>query len=310
MNIVFMGTAQFALPFLNKIIESGYNVTGVVTQPDRPRGRGNKMVPTPVKEFALSLNLPIFQPDRIKAPEAITTVSMWEPDLIIVVAYGQIIPIGLLELPPGGCVNVHPSLLPRYRGPAPMQRSIMAGDTVTGITTMFMDKGMDTGDIIMQTEVHLDDTMNYAQVQEVMADKGSSLLIETIKKIESGTVERTKQNDELATYAPMLSREDEQIEWSVPAQTIVNHIRALSPSPGTFSTLNGVRFKIFTARVTENESIGQPGQVREISQEGFIIQTGCGTVELLEVQKEGKKRMTCRNFLKGFKVVPGDILGT
>lgn len=310
MNIVFMGTAAFALPFLNKIIDSGYNVAGVVTQPDRPHGRGKKMLLTPVKQLALERNIPIFQPARVKESSAIETILAWEPDLIIVVAYGQIIPVELLNLPPFGCVNVHPSLLPLYRGPAPVQRAIMAGEEITGITTMFMDKGLDTGDIIMQIPVKINNTMDCGQLFNVLAERGSELLIETVKRISAGTVERIKQRDDLSTYAPLISKDDEKLNWSESAFDLNNRIRALSPSPGTFSSINDSRFKIFVSRIVEQSSIGKPGQVLEITADGFIVQTGKGSLELLEVQKEGKRRMACRDFLKGFPVLPGSILGT
>lgn len=310
MNIVFMGTAAFALPFLSKIVNSGYNVAGVVTQPDRPNGRGKKTVLTPVKQLALELNIPVFQPTRVKEPVAIETVLAWEPDLIIVVAYGQIIPVELLDSPPFGCVNVHPSLLPLYRGPAPVQRAIMAGDDITGITTMFMDKGLDTGDIIMQIPIKIDANMDCGRLLSVLAEKGSELLIETIERISAGAVERIKQRDDLSTYAPLITREDEQLNWSEPVRYLNNRIRALSPSPGTYSSVNGSRFKIFSAQVIEENSEGKPGEVLEITDNGFIVQTGKGTLELLEVQKEGKRRMACPDFLKGFPVLPENILGT
>jgi methionyl-tRNA formyltransferase len=234
----------------------------------------------------------------------------WEPDLIIVVAYGQIIPVELLDSPPFGCVNVHPSLLPLYRGPAPVQRAIMAGDDITGITTMFMDKGLDTGDIIMQIPIKIDETMDCGQLLNVLAEKGSELLIETIERISAGTAERIKQRDDISTYAPLITREDEQLNWSEPVRCLNNRIRALSPSPGTFSSVSGSRFKIFSARVIEENSVGKSGEVLEITDNGFIVQTGKGTLELLEVQKEGKRRMACRDFLKGFPVLPKNILGT
>jgi methionyl-tRNA formyltransferase len=305
-----MGTAAFALPFLNKIVDSGYNVVGVVTQPDRPNGRGRKMVLTPVKQLALERNIPVFQPTRIKESGAVDTVLAWQPDLIIVVAYGQIIPVELLESPPFGCVNVHPSLLPLYRGPAPVQRAIMSGDKVTGITTMFMDKGLDTGDIILQVPVEIDEAIDSGQLFDILAEKGSDLLLETIESISTGKVKRIKQRDDLSTYAPLITREDENINWSESALNLNNRIRALSPSPGTFSSISDSRFKIFSSRVIEETSVGKPGQVLELTEKGFVVQTGKGTLEILEVQKEGKRRMVCREFLKGFPVLPGSRLGT
>ncbi|MGI5920292.1 MAG: methionyl-tRNA formyltransferase [Syntrophomonadaceae bacterium] len=310
MNIVFMGSASFALPFLKQILDYGYHVTCVVTQPDRPSGRGRKIIPTPIKQLAVENNITVFQPERVRDPEAVAMIANYRPDLIVVVAYGQIIPGQLLELPRYGCINVHPSLLPRYRGPAPVQRAILAGDTITGITTMFMDEGLDTGDIIMQKQVDIGDTMDCGQVFDLLAEEGCPLLIQTINSVASGTAPRIKQNNELATYAPLITRQDELLDWSEPAVCINNRIRALSPLPGTYSSLDGTRFKIFAARVVEEHSVGEPGEVREVTDSGFRVQSGKGTLEILEVQKEGKKRMSCKDFLKGFSVSTGSILGS
>lgn len=309
MNIVFMGTSVFALPSLSRIISSHYNLRGIVTRPDRPKGRGRTISAPPVKQLAREYDIPILQPVSIKDAATIETIYDWKPDLIIVVSFGQIIPIDVLDCPLSGCINVHPSLLPRYRGPAPIQRALMAGDKVTGVTTMFMDESLDTGDIIMQMPVNIDDDMDYGQLEAVLADKGADLLIDTISVLASGSLPRKKQDDSRATYAGMITREDERIIWQDEAASIYNRIRALSPVPGAYSSLNGTRFKIFSTRVVDENAEGVPGQVLQPSDKGLLIQTGKGILEVLEVQKEGRNRMPCSNFLKGFIVAPGSVLG-
>lgn len=309
MKIAFMGTSEFAVPSLAKIIDSDHEVVAVITQPDRPKGRGNKLIPSPVKDLALQHGLPIYQPQRINQEDAIATVTGWDIDLIIVVSYGQIIPEAILQYPRLGCVNVHASLLPRYRGAAPIQRAIMAGEKSSGITTMLMDQGLDTGDIILQKEVPLGQEMDHGEAAQILAECGAALLLETISLLAGGIFPRHQQDSKLATYAHMLEREDEKINWQNEASVIHNQIRALSPRPAAYTSVQGKNLKIFSARIIENGAAqGEAGQIITINTNGLLVQTGRDLLEIREVQLEGKKRMSCNDFLKGFKLIPGNKL--
>ncbi len=308
MQVVFMGTSEFAVPSLAKLIDSSYRMKAIVTQPDRPRGRGKKFMMSPIKELALKHGLEVFQPVRIKDEDAIDKLRDWEPDVIVVAAYGQILPPEILDLPRLGCINVHASLLPHYRGAAPIQRSIMAGDKITGVTTMFMDEGLDTGDIILQEPIAIDDEMDYGELHDALAAAGAELLMDTMAVLASGSSPRRKQDDNRRSYAPMLTREEEKIKWDDDAVTIKNRIRALSPQPAAYTSFNGSRFKIFECRVVNDETQGVPAQITALTEDGFCVQTGQGILEILEVQRAGKKRIASREFLKGFALVPGDTL--
>ncbi len=310
MKIVFMGTSEFAVPSLLKLIESQNEIIAVVTQPDRPRGRGNKFIPSPVKEAALSHGLNIYQPAKIRSEEAIDTIRAWEADLIVVVSYGQIIPGDLLDYPRLGCINVHASLLPRYRGAAPIQRAIMAGEVISGVTTMAMDTGLDTGDIILQVPVAIGPNMDHGEYEQILAQVGADLLIDTLAILSSGSFPRKKQDSSRASYAHMLTREEEAINWYDPANKLHNQIRGLSPRPAAYTSYQGKRFKIFSSQVLNESNRGEIGQIVEITPAGLIVQTSSGLLEIHEVQLEGKKRMSCSDFLKGFKLQVGDILGS
>ncbi len=310
MKIVFMGTAPFAVPSLQALLEAGHTICGVITQPDKPRGRGHKVSYSPVKEYALKQGLEIFQPDKIKTPDALQQISAWNPHLITVVAYGQIIPENILTLPQYGCINVHGSLLPRYRGAAPIQRALMAGEKLTGVTTMFMDKGLDTGDMIRRAEMIIDDDIDYGELQDQLAVLGAELLLQTIEDLTSGTACRQPQDASQATYAPALTRSDELISWEQPALVIHNQIRALSPQPGAYTTFKGSKLKVFRSRVVSTTAQdGAPGQIEAVSN-GLLVITGQGLLELLEVQKEGRKRMPARDFAAGQRISAGLALGT
>lgn len=309
MKVVFMGTSEFAVPSLTKIIEAGYPVIGVVTQPDRPSGRGKKLKPSPVKETAAGLGIEVFQPQRIRDEDAIEVIRNWWADLIVVVAFGQILPPEILDLPRLGCINLHASLLPHYRGAAPIQRAIMAGDKVTGVTTMFMDAGLDTGDIILQKPVEIDEDMDCGQISDLLAQVGAEILIDTMAIIASGSTPRRKQDNHRSNYAPMLTRADEKIDWNRDADAIRNQIRALSPHPAAYTGMGGRQFKIFKSRVVDRDAVGTPGQVAAITPEGFQVQTSKGILEILEVQRPGKKRISSHEFLQGFRMLPGDMLG-
>ena len=309
MRIVFMGTSQFAVPALEKLIESSYEVVGVVTQPDRPKGRGKKVTPTPVKEFVQSINIPVYQPQNIKEPNAVDFITSWDPDLIIVVSYGQIIPPKILQLPPAGCINIHASLLPSYRGAAPIQRCLMNGDAKTGITTMFMDEGLDTGDILLQEEVAINDETTYGELHDLLAHTGANLIIATINKLKQGSLTRTKQNDKDSTYAEMIRKADELINWQDDAWKIYNQIRGLNPQPGAYTLLDNHTLKIFKARIVEEYQQGQPGEITSVLPEGFIVKAGSLALKILELQQEGKKRINTNDFLKGHSLKTGTLLG-
>lgn len=308
MNIVYMGTSVFAVPSLQSLITSRHQVVGVVSQPDRPRGRGKRISPTPVKKIAQQHGIPVYQPARIKEPDAIQQIKSWQPELIVVVSYGQIIPPEILEYPAAGCINVHASLLPRYRGAAPIQRALMDGEKITGITTMFMDEGLDTGDIILQLDVPIKDEYDHGQLEAILAEKGALLLGETIDQVENGTAPRIPQNHELASYASRITREDEKIDWSQPAESIHNQIRALSPRPGAWTNLGKYKTKIYKSRVINNDKSGVISQIIEVGSEGFSVQSGKGIIEILEVQREGRKRMPASDFLRGYQLQPGTLL--
>lgn len=309
MRIVFMGTSQFAVPALEKLIETSCEVVGVVTQPDRPKGRGKKVAPTPVKEFAQSINIPVYQPQKIKEPDAVDYITSWDPDLIIVVSYGQIIPPKILQLPPAGCINIHASSLPRYRGAAPIQRCLMNGEAKTGITTMFMDEGLDTGDILLQEEVAINNAITYGELHDLLAHTGANLIIATINKLKQGSLIRTKQNDKDSTYAEMIRKADELINWQDDAWKIYNQIRGLNPQPGAYTLIDNHNLKIFKARIVEEYQQGQSGEITSISSEGFIVKTGSLALEILELQQEGKKRINTNDFLKGHSLKTGTLLG-
>jgi len=308
LKIVYMGTSLFAVPSLQGLIKSRHQVVGVVSQPDRPRDRGKRISPTPVKEIATQHDIPVYQPARIKSPEAIEQIKLWQPELIVVVSYGQIIPRQILEYPALGCINVHASLLPRYRGAAPIQRALMAGEKISGITTMFMDEGLDTGDIILQLEVPVKDEYDHGQLEVILAEIGALLLAETIDQLESGNAPRIPQQEELASYAGRITREDEKIDWSQSAEMIHNQIRALSPNPGAWTTIDNNKTKIYKSRVISNDESGVISQIVEVGNDEFSVQSGKGILEILEVQRAGKKRMPASDFLRGCQLQPGTLL--
>ncbi|MEN6326799.1 MAG: methionyl-tRNA formyltransferase [Syntrophomonas sp.] len=308
MRIVFMGTSVFAVPSLEALIASKNEIAMVVSRPDRPKGRGHKLSPTPVKSVADSHGIPVFQPHSIKSAEAVQQVQDWQPDLIVVVSYGQIIPPAILDFPLYGCINVHASLLPRYRGAAPIQRALMAGEKASGISIMFMDKGIDTGDIIKQSQVEIPDNMNHGELEGILARQGAELLLSTIEGLADNSYTRVKQDDSQATYAERLTKNDEQIDWSKPAYVIHNQIRALDPAPGAFTRIGDIKVKIFATRIAEEQGSGVIAEIVKIDQQGFIVQTGEGTLQVLELQKEGKKRMLAPDFLKGHNLQPGTLL--
>lgn len=307
MRVVFMGTSVFAVPSLKKIKESGHDIITVISQPDKAQGRGKKVGPQIVKKIALDMGLDVYQPDKIKSEEAVAAIRAWNPEIIVVAAYGQIIPRAVLEIPRWGCLNVHASLLPAYRGAAPIQRAIMAGERISGVTIMQMDEGLDTGDILAQQEIPILDEYDHGTLEAIMAEAGAQLLIQVISELENGVIKRVKQDDSNSSYAAMLTKEDELIKWQESSQIIYNKIRALSPVPGAYTQLEDQKIKIFKSRVLAEHLDGQPGQILKLTKQGLVVKTGDGLLEVLEVQKEGKKRITAADFVRGYPQICGKV---
>jgi methionyl-tRNA formyltransferase len=313
MRIVFMGTPEFAVPSLNMLIEEHYEVVGVVTQPDRPKGRKRVPTPPPVKETALAHGIPVLQPAKIRDPLALAEIEAMRPDLIITAAYGQILPVPLLELPPYGCINVHGSLLPKYRGGAPIQRAIMNGDDVTGVTIMYMAEGMDTGDMISKATVPIGEEDTSGTLFEKLSRVGADLLRRTLPDLIAGKVKPEAQREEEATYAPNLTREDERIRWERSSRELFNQIRALHPWVGAFTYWNGEVLKIWRARPVEhrtNAASAAPGTIVGLSEEGIDIVCGDGSLlRLTEIQPAGKRAMPAAEWIRSGKVKTGTVLG-
>lgn len=313
MRVVFMGTPDFSVPTLEKIIEAGHEVIGVVTQPDKAKGRGKKVLFPPVKEKALEHNLPVYQPKRAREPEFIEQMRELNPDVMVVVAFGQILPKALLDIPKYGCVNVHASLLPKYRGAAPIQWAVIRGEKVSGVTTMQMDVGLDTGDMLMKTEVALAEDETGGSLHDKLSVLGGELLIETLKGLEAGTIQPEKQDDsQTGEYARMLDKALGKVDFSMPAEEIERLIRGLNPWPSAYTFYHGKTMKLWKAKVVSADADGEaaaPGQILSVDKKGFTVQTGAGALRILELQMEGKKRMDAGAFLRGCSMAAGEILG-
>ncbi len=307
-KIVFMGTPAFSAPILRMLVEEGYDVISVVTQPDRPVGRKKVLTPTPVKEEALRLGLPVYQPEKLKNPDELQYVLDLEPDLIITAAFGQILPSAILEAPKLGAINVHASLLPDYRGGAPIHQAIIDGQSETGVTIMYMVDRLDAGDIISQTIVPIESTDDTGTMFDKLSAAGMELLKETLPSIINGTNSREQQDEEKVTYARNISREQERIDWTKSAVSISNQVRGLHPWPVAFTTYNEQNMKIWKAAVTESAKSGKPGEVLELGDDALIVQTGDGVLAVTELQPAGKKRMSAADYLKGPKIQVGDLL--
>lgn len=306
MRVLFMGTPDFAVYSLEELAKH-HEIIGVVSQPDKPKGRGKKLQPTPVKEFALEKGFEVYQPEKARDEDFVKLLEDLNPDCIAVTAYGQILPESILNIPKYGCINVHGSLLPKYRGAAPMQWSIINGDKVTGITTMYMAKGMDTGDMILKTEVAIEDEDIFADVHDKMAKAGAELLIETLGKLENGTATRTSQNEEDATYSPMIKKEDGLIDWSKSFDEINNLIRGLNPVPTAFTNYKDEVVKIFKGSKVDTNK-GDVGEIVDVNKKGFTVRCGDGGFLVEELQVKGKKRMTTEAYLLGNKIDVGEVL--
>ena len=310
MRIVFMGTPDFAVGSLQALCESGkHEILAVVTQPDRPKGRGNKLLQTPVKEYALAQGLTVYQPQKVKNPEFVELLHELQPELIVVAAFGQFLSKEILELPKYGCINVHASLLPKYRGAAPIQYAIIKGEKESGVTIMQMDIGMDTGAMLDKVVVPIAENTTMGELHDALREQGAALLLEVIDKIAAGTAVAEPQDNEQATYATLLDRSMEHIDWSKTAQEVHNLIRGFNPAPSTFTKLpNGKSLKIWGSKMTDKSSAAAAGTVIETGKHSFFVACGEGVLEITEVQPESKKRMPAQVFLNGRGVQEGDLL--
>ena len=310
MRILFMGTPDFAMPTLRELCNAGHEIVGAVTQPDKPKGRGHHLTPPPIKVFAIEKNIPVYQPATLRGEEFAALLSELDPEMIVVVAYGKILPQNVLDYPKYGCVNVHGSLLPEYRGAAPMQRAIIDGKTVTGITTMLMAAGLDTGDMLLKCEVEIGENDNFEDIHDRLSKAGAMLLIETVNGLEKGEITPEVQDDSKSTYAAKIEKSDCQLDFSLDARTLHNLIRGLSPIPLSFThTPDGKLLKVVESRVCDDEKTVKclPGTVLSVGDD-IKVACGKGILSLTVVVPEGKGRMSAADFVRGRKIAEGDLL--
>lgn len=309
MDLIFLGTPSFAVPTLEAIVAAGHRVLAVFTQPDRPKGRGGQLTASAVKEVAQRMGLTVHQPERIRRPEVVEQLRGLNSEAMVIVGYGQIIPQSIIDIPPRGIINVHASLLPKYRGAAPIQWAIANGETRTGVTTMRIDAGLDTGDMLLKWETDIGPEENALELSPRLARAGADLLVETLKGLASGTITPQPQDNSEASLAPILKKEDGQIDWNWPARKIFNRTRGFLPWPGAYSFFRRQMFHIWKARVSSQAMPGQPGQLVGEKKRLFIV-CGQGTaLESLEVQVEGRKRMGVESFLNGQRLNENEMLG-
>ena len=308
MRIVFMGTPDFSVPTLEALLKGGHEVIGVVTQPDRPKGRGKAVLMTPVKEKALEYGIPVYQPVKAREESFVELLRSLKPDAMVVIAFGQILPKAILDIPKYGCINIHASLLPKYRGAAPLQWVVLEGEKETGITTMMMDVGMDTGDMLEKLVVPVDKKETYGSIHDKLSVLGGELILSTLEKLENGTLERTPQPEDEATYTKKITKVMGDIDWTEDAAVIERYIRGLNPWPSAYTSWNGKTLKIWDADVLEQEYSGEPGEIIKVEKDGVLVKTGKDTLVLREVQLEGKKRMEIQAFLRGYQLSHGAIL--
>ena len=307
-RIVFMGTPDFAVPCLRAIVDAGYEVCGVVSQPDRPKGRGRKLCPSAVKEAAITMDLPVTTVERVKDPAFLVQLQKWAPDIAVVVAFGQILPESVLQTPRLGCINVHASLLPAYRGAAPIHRVIIDGCTRTGVTTMQMDRGMDTGDILLADAVDIHPDMTMGELHDTLSELGAALIVKTLAQAFAGTLRPLTQDSTRASYAPLLDRALERIDWKKSAHQIHNLVRGLNPWPGAYCVCDNITLKVWKSKVIRSSSPLIPGRIHELSSTGLVVETGQDMIELQEVQPECKRRMGARDCACGYCMTPGTVL--
>lgn len=312
MKVVYMGTPDFAVGALEALIEAGHQVTAVVTQPDKPKGRGKEVQMSPVKACALKYNIPVLQPVKIKEAEAVETLRTYQADIFVVAAFGQILSEEILAMPKYGCVNIHASLLPKYRGAGPIQWAIINGEKITGVTIMRMDKGLDTGDMLFQKEVAIAPDETADTLHDKLAEAGAHLIVEALAKIEAGDVTPVKQKDEESCYAKMLTKAMGRIDWQMDAKKLDCLIRGLISWPGASTVFRGKSSKIWKEEVVSEQdgfnAMAQPGTVVRVEKDAFYVQTGKGILKILEAQPEGKKRMAVKDFLLGYPVKVGETL--
>ena len=309
MKIVFMGTPDFAVGALEALVEAGHEVVAVVTQPDKPKGRGKEMQQTPVKACALKYNIEVFQPVKIKTPEAVEVLRGYDADLFVVAAFGQILSKEILDMPKFGCVNIHASLLPKYRGAAPIQWAILDGEKETGVTIMQMNEGLDTGDMLTKVIVPIEDNDTGESLFDKLAQAGAKLLLETIPQMEAGILKPEPQDDSLSTYAKMIKKEMGLIDWKKEAVVLERLVRGMNSWPSAYTHFNGKTLKIWEADVENAETTAEPGTVVEVTKNNIKVQTGQDLLVLKQIQLEGKKRMDVAAFLLGYKVEEGMVLG-
>jgi methionyl-tRNA formyltransferase len=307
-KIIFMGTPEFAVPALRALYKSNQNVALVVTQPDRPKGRGRKIIPPPVKEVAINLRYELDQPSSVRTVEFANRIANHKPDIIVVVAFGHIIPKNILEIPKIAAINIHASLLPKYRGPAPIQWAIINGETETGVTTMLMDEGLDTGDILLSSKIKIFSDDTSGTLHDRLANLSADVLIQTIERIEAGDITPVSQDHAQATYAPLLKKNDGRMNWEMPAQTLEAFIRGMIPWPGAFTYHGKKRLKIYKAMSIFIDTVEPPGTVIKRFPDELCVVTGKGALSVIEIQGESGKRLLIKEFLQGYKIAPGTIL--
>ena len=308
MKVIFMGTPDFSVGTLEALVEAGHEVVLAVTQPDKPKGRGGKMQFTPVKETAMKYDIPVFQPKKVREPECIEELRKYNADIMVVVAFGQILPKEILEMTPYGCINVHASLLPKYRGAAPIQWAVIDGEEVSGVTTMQMNEGLDTGDMIMKTEIVLDKKETGGSLFDKLAAAGAKLCVETLEALENKTASWEPQGETTTSYARMLDKEIGNIKWEKTAVQIERLIRGLNPWPSAYTDWNGKVMKIWEADVVEMNVEAVPGTIVKVEKDGFYVQTGEGQIKVTALQIPGKKRMEADAFLRGYQIEEGTVL--
>jgi len=308
MRIVYMGTPDFAVPTLESLVKGGHDVIAVVTQPDKPKGRGKAVQMTPVKEKALEYEIPVYQPVKARDPEFVALLKEMNPDAIVVVAFGQLLPKSILDIPKYGCINVHASLLPKYRGAAPIQWAVIDGEEKSGVTTMLMDEGLDTGDMLEKIEYVLDKNETGGSLFDKLSAMGGELILSTLEKIENGTITRTPQGEPTTGYAKMLNKSMGEIDWTMDAVKIERLVRGLNPWPSAYSVLKGKTVKIWAAEVEEGNLTGNPGCIT-VSKDKLLVETGKDFLSVKELQLEGKKRMDIAAFLRGFTVEDKSMFG-
>ena len=310
MRVIFMGTPDFATGTLEEIVKAGHEVVGVVTQPDKPKGRGKTMMPTPVKETALKYNLPVYQPRKVREPEFVELLRSLKPDVMVVAAFGQIITKEILEMPKYGCINVHASLLPAYRGAAPIQWAVINGDKESGVTIMQMDEGIDTGDMIEKAVVPIAEDETGGSLFDKLSHSGAKLCVKVLKDLEEGTAVGEKQPEESTTpYAKMIDKKMGEVDWKKSAKEIEQLIRGLNPWPSAYTKVHGKTLKLWKAKVLLETSQMKPGQIVKVTKDSLAVQTGQGMLEIQELQLEGKKRMDTSSFLRGYALAEGESLG-